>query len=103
MKGEYRLGKRISLLFVFLLFFQTITNGFVAPAQITAQGSKASIFTGISFTDEDGKNENGESTVTVYVDWSIKDVAVEAGYTQTESLPEKLSIDSGRSEERRVG
>ncbi|MEI3604296.1 Cna B-type domain-containing protein [Pseudogracilibacillus sp. SE30717A] len=91
------MSKRISLLFVFLLFFQTITNGFIAPAQIKAEGSKNSVFTDITLTDKDGQKVtvaelDAESTVYVHVNWSIAHAEVEEGDTDSFSLPDDLHM-----------
>jgi uncharacterized surface anchored protein len=92
------LNKRISILFVFLLIFQTISSSFVLPSQTLAEGTGKSVFTGISFTDEDGREVNmdevdGESAVRVHVDWSVKHVEVEEGSTASFSLPDRLHMD----------
>ncbi|HLR70491.1 MAG TPA: Ig-like domain-containing protein, partial [Pseudogracilibacillus sp.] len=91
------MDKRISLLFIFLLFFQTISNGFIAPAQIKAEGSKQSIFTDISFTDEDGNEVNveesdGNSAITMQIGWSTDGVDIKAEDSESLPLPEGLQI-----------
>src|SRR5690625_2441600 len=81
-----------------MLVFQTVSSSLFLPSQTVAEGSEQSVFTEISFTDEEGKAINieeieGESTVNVHVDWSTLHVEVEAEYTESLSLPEELLVE----------
>ncbi|MBP1968503.1 LPXTG-motif cell wall-anchored protein [Virgibacillus natechei] len=94
------MNKRLSILFIFMLTFQTISGSLFLPSQAAAEGSDSeqSVFTGISFTDEDGKAVNndemdGESAVNVHVDWSIEHVEVEEGSTDSFLLPDELHME----------
>src|SRR5690625_323736 len=94
-----KLNKRLSILFIFMLFFQTITSSVALPSQINAEGSDQSIFTGISLTDEDQNKINmddvdGESAVNVHVDWSIAHEQIKGGSIESFTLPSKLQIQT---------
>lgn len=81
------MNKRASLLFVFLLLFQTIASGLALPSQIKAEGIDKSVFTSVKVTDEDGNvlrpDATAESKVYVYVDWSVSGLDIKEGNTET--------------------
>ncbi|MFA1818864.1 collagen binding domain-containing protein [Virgibacillus oceani] len=92
------MNKRLSILFIFMLVFQTVSSSLFLPSQAVAEGSEQSIFTGVSYTDEDGNAINidemdDESAVNVHVDWSIAHVEIEAEHTESLSLPEGLLVE----------
>ncbi len=85
-----------------MLVFQTISSSLILPSQISAEGSEQSIFTGISFTDEEGKTIEldeavEESAVNVHVDWSIDGIDVKEGSTESIILPSELSVSDEQS------
>lgn len=95
--GGMKLRRRVSVLFIFMLVFQMISSSFVLPAQIKAEGSEQSIFTGISTTDEDDNKVNveeldGGTAINVGVDWSVENIEVKAESTDSLVLPEELDI-----------
>ncbi|WP_164214952.1 Cna B-type domain-containing protein [Virgibacillus sp. YIM 98842] len=92
------MNKRLSILLIFMLIFQTMSSNFILPSPISAEGSGQSVFTGISFTNEDGKAINidevdGESAVHVHIDWSISHAEVEEGSTDSMFLPNELHME----------
>ncbi|GAB3789709.1 Cna B-type domain-containing protein [Virgibacillus kimchii] len=92
------MNKRLSILFIFMLVFQTISSSLFLPSQSVAEGSEESVFTGVSFTDEDGKAINiddldGGLAVNVHVDWSVSHVEIEEGDTASLSLSDKLYVE----------
>src|SRR5690625_3136311 len=92
------MDKRLSVLFVFLLFFQTITSGFAAPAQITAEGKKQNVIDQVSYKDEQNNKVNidemdDQSTIYVHIDWSVHEgVNTEGSHSEQVPLHEKLQI-----------
>ncbi len=101
-----RVNKRISLLFIFLLFFQTITNGFIAPAQIKAEGSKNSIFTDISL-EEDGNEStvdpDGKAAINIHINWSTENLDIKEDDSESTSLPTSLVIESDQQGDLKTG
>src|SRR5690625_697762 len=86
----------MSLLFVFILLFQTIASSIAVPV-LKAEESDQSIFTNVDIIDEDGEildaeELEGDSTVQVHIDWSVSSIEVEAGSTYAVSLTEPLEI-----------
>src|SRR5690625_1173541 len=97
--GENEMNKRLSILFIFILIFQTISSSVALPSQTSAEGSEQSIFTGISLTDEDGKEINiedvrGESVVNVHIDWSVSHVEVGEGSAESLTLASELHVEA---------
>ncbi|MGM8364359.1 Cna B-type domain-containing protein [Virgibacillus sp. W0181] len=76
------MSKKLSVLFIFLLFFQTITSGFALPGQAIAQGNTDRIITGVTVKDADVPEANDiildevdEGTeVYLHVNWSIGNI-----------------------------
>src|SRR5690625_1931456 len=88
----------MSLLFVFILLFQTIASSIAVPV-LKAEGSEPSIFTNVDIIDEDGELLDAkdlevevDSKVQVHIDWSVSSIEVEAGSTYAVSLTEPLEI-----------
>lgn len=97
-----KLTRRISILFVFMLLFQTLLSSFAYPAQINAAGSENKVIKGITVTDGNGhaidEDALEESTdVRVRIDWSIGDVDVVEGSTDSITLPPALSVSENQS------
>ena len=94
--------RRISILFVFVLLFQTLLSSFAYPAQINAAGSENKVIKGITVTDGNGNALDEEALeestdVKVLVDWSIEDVDVVEGITDSITLPPSLSVSESQS------
>ncbi len=95
--------KKFSLLFVFLLFFHTLTSSALGiPSEVTAKDLEKSIFTDVSVTDESGAeltdlNEHPGEKVHVNATWSVEGVDVQAGDTDSLELPEELRIEHEQS------
>lgn len=94
--------RRISILFVSMLLFQTLLSSFAYPAQINAAGSENKVIKGITVTDGNGNALDEEALeestdVKVLVDWSIEDVDVVEGITESITLPSTLSVSESQS------
>src|SRR5690625_894659 len=121
------MNRRVSILFIFMLFFQVVSSGFL-PLQAKAEGLEKGIFTKVTITDEEGneieEGNESEASVEIHVDWSVSGLDVEPGHTESLTLPTEWQIEDdqedsimiedaevgqyeahtdGRSEERRVG
>src|SRR5699024_8750370 len=101
--------RRLSILFALVLLFQTVTSGFIIPAQVAAEGSK-SIFKDFAVTDEQGNAVESElpadTTLQLQVDWSAQDVDVSEGSSETAELPADYLISdnqSGKVEDEQTG
>ncbi|MGP4064266.1 SpaA isopeptide-forming pilin-related protein [Oceanobacillus sp. M65] len=91
------MNKRLSILFVFMLLFQTIVSSFAQPISALAEGNETSIFQAVTLLDVEGKAleladaKEGEE-VTVQVDWSLADVEPNASGEETHTLSDVLQI-----------
>lgn len=90
------MNKRLSILFIFLLLFQTATVGLSSSKQIKAEGSKESIFTDIAVTDEEkNKSETDKgSAVTMHISWSTNGLEITAEDSESLRLPTGLVIET---------
>ncbi|MUV38128.1 Pheromone-processing carboxypeptidase KEX1 [Lentibacillus sp. JNUCC-1] len=90
------MNKRLSILFIFMLLFQSISGGLVF-----AEGAKGSsgdsIFTDVQLTDSENNpvsDEQSPETVNVHIAWTLENIAIEdVKDTYTLSLPEQLQIE----------
>ncbi|WP_042141906.1 SpaA isopeptide-forming pilin-related protein [Paucisalibacillus sp. EB02] len=91
------MNKRISLILVLMLIVQTIASSLVLPMQAIAEGAKQSVITGITVTDAEGnefhKDMPAGTTVNIQVDWSVVDVEVGEGSTESFSIPTDLYVE----------
>ncbi|MBO1005717.1 Cna B-type domain-containing protein [Pseudogracilibacillus auburnensis] len=92
------MNKKLSILFILLLLFQSATSNLVLPTRTNAEGSKQSVFTGIKVTDKEGRSFDANtpvgSTVNIHVDWSVLDVDVKEGSSESfDILEEYPSLD----------
>src|SRR5690625_7064086 len=62
------MNRRVSILFIFMLFFQVVSSGFL-PLQAKAEGLEKGIFTKVTITDEEGNEieEGNESEASVEI------------------------------------
>ncbi|MEI3611270.1 Cna B-type domain-containing protein [Pseudogracilibacillus sp. SO30301A] len=102
------MDKRLSILFIFLLLFQTASNGLLVPVQTKAEGNEKSIFTNMLITDEDGhevdvKEADEDSIVHVKIDWSIEGKDITSGDTESRKLPTSLVIETEQHGELKAG
>ena len=91
------MDKRLSILFIFLLLFQTATVGLSSSTQIKAEGSN--IFTDITLTDENNNKINieeakGNSAVTMHISWSTENIDITAKDFESLTLPTGLVIET---------
>src|SRR5690625_1081303 len=94
--------RKFNLLFIFLLFFQTVSSGMVVPAQ-TLERSEDSMIDQVTYVDEKGEEVNVEdinddSSIFVSLDWSLKDVIdVEKVHTEELLLLDEVSVTEKQS------
>ncbi|MFA8439024.1 SpaA isopeptide-forming pilin-related protein [Pueribacillus sp. YX66] len=95
--------KNLSLVFVFLLFFHTLTSSALGiSSEAIAEGLRESIFTNVLVMDKNDveikniKEHQGEN-VTINATWSVVDVSVEAGDQDLLELPTELLIENEQS------
>src|SRR5690625_3330396 len=95
------MNKRISILFIFMLFFQAISSGFL-PLQAKAEGLEEGIFTTVTITDEDGneieEGNESDAPVEIHVDWSVSGLDVEPGHTESFTLPTEWQIEDDQED-----
>ncbi|MGM8213099.1 Cna B-type domain-containing protein [Virgibacillus sp. W0430] len=91
------MSKKLSVMFICLLFFQTIMSGFALPSYTIAKGIDDKIITGTTITDAEGnpihlkETKEGE-TVHILVDWSIVEVELNQVNKDTVTIPTELLI-----------
>ena len=95
------MSKRFSILFTLMLLFQTITSSLVLPSQIHAEGTNKQVITGITVTDESGNLVDADtpaaSAVQVGVDWSVVDMDVAEGSTESIVIPSEITFEQDQS------
>ncbi|WP_058308511.1 Cna B-type domain-containing protein [Gracilibacillus massiliensis] len=103
--------RKVSIALLVVLLFQTFTSSLTLPSQAITTADK-SIFKNISIVDEEGNPVDDEtipgSNVEVSIDWSVADLEVEAGSTETTKLDTGIVLEQEQSgellfEEQQVG
>ncbi len=78
-----------------MLVFQTLVSSVAVPAHSLAEDNGDSVFTSMALTDKDGNEiESKSDAAYVLINWSIKEVDVESGSTETIHLPQGLRVES---------
>ncbi|NAP00278.1 hypothetical protein FRY77_30315, partial [Halomonas sp. MG34] len=91
------MNKRLSILFVFMLLFQTIVSSITQPISALAEGDETSVFQAVTLLNAEGKAfeladaKDGEE-VTIQVDWSLAEVEPKASGEETHMLANVLQI-----------
>ncbi|WP_054860269.1 Ig-like domain-containing protein [Gracilibacillus sp. JCM 18860] len=92
------MNKKLSFLLVFLLFYQTIASSLVFSAENDAEELEQSIVTAVTITDDEGNVLNiadipTASPENIQVDWSVKDIDVTEGTTESFTIPSGLYLE----------
>src|SRR5690625_5393814 len=95
------MNRRVSILFIFMLFFQVVSSGFL-PLQAKAEGLEKGIFTKVTITDEEGneieEGNESEASVEIHVDWSVSGLDVEPGHTESLTLSTVWQIEDDQED-----
>ncbi|MFC4386611.1 Cna B-type domain-containing protein [Gracilibacillus marinus] len=104
--------KNVSVLLMALLLFQTISSSLLIPIQAITNSDQPSVFTNIAVVNDEGNMLQDDAVAgtnaTILVDWSIADLEMEAGSTESFTVPSNLSVDTEQAgvltfEEEEVG
>lgn len=90
------MNRKISILFIVMLIFQTVSSSVLLPAQALAEGQDK-IIDGTSFVDNEGnpidiEHLNAGEAVNLLVSWTIPEKGVKAEDTDTYTTSEEILV-----------
>ncbi|SEO93045.1 Uncharacterized surface anchored protein, partial [Amphibacillus marinus] len=95
--------KKFSMVLIFVLLLNTLSNSAVFMSQATTEPEQRSIFGNLITIDQEGQivepSELEVGAVTVELAWSVVERSVNDGYSETVTLIDELNIDQEQNGE----